>query len=69
MTMRAIECNDIDARLIEQVLPGVRALPLADAAPASISLVWAKERPHPRLQALLECAAEAQAAPATEPSA
>jgi LysR family transcriptional regulator, benzoate and cis,cis-muconate-responsive activator of ben and cat genes len=56
-----------DARLIEQVLPGVRALPLADAPPVSISLVWAKERPHPRLQALLDCAAEAQAA--AEPSA
>ena len=36
-----------DARLIEQVLPRVRALPLADAAPVSISLVWAKERAPP----------------------
>jgi DNA-binding transcriptional LysR family regulator len=58
-----------DARLIEQVLPGVRAVPLAGAAPASISLIWAKERAHPRVKTLLECAAEAQAAPAAEPSA
>ncbi len=47
-----------DARLIEQVLPGVRALPIADAAPASISLVWSREAGHPRLQSLLDCAAE-----------
>ena len=46
-----------DARLIEQVLPGVRALPILDAAAASISLVWAREASHPRLQSLLDCAA------------
>jgi DNA-binding transcriptional LysR family regulator len=55
-----------DARLIEQVLPGVRALPVADAAPASISLVFSREAAHPRLQSLLDCAAEATGgAPAT----
>jgi DNA-binding transcriptional LysR family regulator len=46
-----------DARLIEQVLPSVRALPITDAAPASVSLVWARDPGHPRLQALLDCAA------------
>ncbi len=48
-----------DARLIEQVLTGVRALPILDAAPASISLVWSRDSAHARLQALLDCAAEA----------
>ena len=46
-----------DARLIEQVLPGVCALPLTDAEPASVSLVWAQRECHPRLQALLDSAA------------
>ncbi len=53
-----------DARLIEQVLPGVRSLPILDAAAASISLVWARDRSHPRLQSLLDCAAEATGQPA-----
>ncbi len=48
-----------DARLIEQVLPGVRAVLLEDAAPASVSLVWARDSSHPRLQSLLDCAAAA----------
>jgi LysR family hca operon transcriptional activator len=55
-----------DARLIEQVLPGVRALPIADAAPASISLVFSREGSHPRLQSLLDCAAAATGSPAPE---
>jgi len=55
-----------DARLIEQVLPDVRALPIAGAAPASISLVFSREASHPRLQSLLDCAAETTgAAPET----
>jgi hypothetical protein len=54
-----------DARLIEQVLPSVRAVPISDAARASISLVWSRAAGHPRLQALLDRAASAtdQAAP------
>jgi DNA-binding transcriptional LysR family regulator len=48
-----------DAKLIEQVLPGVRAVSLRDAAPASVSLVWARDSSHPRLQSLLDCAAAA----------
>jgi hypothetical protein len=35
----------------------VRALPLLDADPASVSLVWSRDSPHPRLQGLLEAAA------------
>jgi DNA-binding transcriptional LysR family regulator len=46
-----------DARLIEQVLPGVRALPIPDAASASVSLVFSRQASHPRLQSLLDCAA------------
>jgi DNA-binding transcriptional LysR family regulator len=46
-----------DARLIGQVLPRVRVLPIADAAPVAISLVWSEESAHPRLPALLESAA------------
>lgn len=53
-----------DARLIEQVLPAVRAVPIVDAEPASISLVWARDASHPRLQALLDCAGEATGRPA-----
>ena len=48
-----------DARLIEQVLPSVRAVPISDAAHAAISLVWSREALHPRLQALLDRAASA----------
>jgi DNA-binding transcriptional LysR family regulator len=46
-----------DARLIEEVLEGVCAVPIADAGPAAISLVWARDASHPRLQALLDSAA------------
>jgi hypothetical protein len=48
-----------DAVLIAQVLPGVRALRISDAAPASICLVWVRAAGHPRLQSLLDCAASA----------
>jgi DNA-binding transcriptional LysR family regulator len=48
-----------DAQLIGQVLANVRVLPIADAAPVSISLVWDEENPHPRLPALLDSAAAA----------
>ncbi len=34
----------------------MRALPIADAAPASVSLVWSEENPHPRLRSLLDSA-------------
>jgi DNA-binding transcriptional LysR family regulator len=46
-----------DARLIEQVLPGVRAVELVDAEPATVSLVASREVPHPRLRSLLDTAA------------
>ena len=45
-----------DAKLIAQVLAQVRALPIVDAAPASVSLVWSEENAHPRLPALLDSA-------------
>ncbi len=48
-----------DAQLIGQALPQVRALPIVDANPASVSLVWSEENFHPRLPALLESAAAA----------
>jgi len=48
-----------DARLIEEAIPTVRAVPLADANPASVSLVWAHDGCHPRLQALIDSAAAA----------
>jgi DNA-binding transcriptional LysR family regulator len=57
-----------DAKLIEQVLPSVRALPICDVAPASISLVWVREASHPQLQALLDCAAAASGRPAPKAS-
>jgi DNA-binding transcriptional LysR family regulator len=50
-----------DARLIEQVLPSVRALPITDADPAAVSLVWREENQHPRLRALVETASGAEA--------
>ena len=57
-----------DARLIEQVLPQIRAVPLAGAEPASISIVWSQEDCHPRMQTLLDAAAAATGADAA-PSA
>lgn len=41
-----------DARLVAQMLPGVVAIELLDAAPATISLVWDSARAHPLAAAL-----------------
>jgi DNA-binding transcriptional LysR family regulator len=46
-----------DAQLIEQVLAGIRAIPLVDAEPATVSLVWKVHGAHPRLQSLVDTAA------------
>jgi DNA-binding transcriptional LysR family regulator len=43
-----------DARLIEHALAGVVAIPIRDADPAVISLVWRAEDNHPLVSALVE---------------
>jgi DNA-binding transcriptional LysR family regulator len=45
-----------DARIAEQVLPDVAAVPLIDAKPAMLSLVWRADRVHPLVNALVELA-------------
>jgi DNA-binding transcriptional LysR family regulator len=45
-----------DAQLVAHVLPGVVAVPLADAAPATVSLVWHSGDAHPLVAALVESA-------------
>jgi DNA-binding transcriptional LysR family regulator len=47
-----------DAGLVAQVLPSVAAMPIADADPASVSLVWDQADPHPLVSALLATARE-----------
>jgi DNA-binding transcriptional LysR family regulator len=45
-----------DARLVAHVLPGVAAVPLTDAAPATVSFVWHSGDAHPLVRALVESA-------------
>lgn len=45
-----------DAMLVQQVLPDVRAIPLRDAEPAVISLIWRAENVHPLVASLVELA-------------
>jgi DNA-binding transcriptional LysR family regulator len=45
-----------DARLVTSVLSGVVAVPLVDADPATVSLVWHSEEAHPLVHALVESA-------------
>jgi DNA-binding transcriptional LysR family regulator len=45
-----------DARLVSQVLPNVAAMPITDADPASVSLVWDQVDPHPLVASLLATA-------------
>jgi DNA-binding transcriptional LysR family regulator len=45
-----------DAQLISQVLPSVAAMPIRDADPASVSLVWDEACAHPLIGALLTSA-------------
>ncbi|MEA2215062.1 MAG: hypothetical protein QOK19_623 [Solirubrobacteraceae bacterium] len=47
---------DADAQLVAHVLPSVAAVPLADAAPATVSLVWHAGRAHPLVRALVDSA-------------
>jgi DNA-binding transcriptional LysR family regulator len=46
-----------DANVVCQALPQLVAIPLTDAAPATISLVWATEHAHPLVGVLAELAA------------
>jgi DNA-binding transcriptional LysR family regulator len=43
-----------DAKLVEHSLPGVVAIPIRDADPAVVSLVWRAEDEHPLVSALVE---------------
>ncbi len=45
-----------DAKLAEQALPDVVAIPLHDARPAVLSLVWQEENPHPLIPDLVAAA-------------
>ena len=45
-----------DAELVGHVLPEMVAVPLTDAAPATISLVWHAREPHPLIAALVDVA-------------
>jgi len=47
-----------DAKVAQQVLPDVVAIPLCDAQPAVVSLVWDAGRQHPLAHALVAAAAE-----------
>jgi DNA-binding transcriptional LysR family regulator len=47
-----------DAALVQHVLPGVRAIPLLDAAPATLSLIWRAEDAHPLVETLVELSQE-----------
>ena len=51
-----------DARLVAQVLPGTVAVPLSDAAPATVSLIWDTAAAHPLVGELVACAEPAGAA-------
>jgi len=45
-----------DAELVAHVLAGVVAVPLPDAAPATVSLVWHSGEAHPLVEALVDSA-------------
>jgi len=45
-----------NGRLVEQVVSPVRAIPLSDAEPAVLSLVWRVEDEHPLVSSLVELA-------------
>ena len=50
-----------DAKLAQQVLTHVVAIPLCDADPAVLSLVWRADSPHPLVQALAAVASNLDA--------
>lgn len=51
----AVTVPYLDAKLAQQVLP-IAVFPVADAAPAQVSLVWRNENRNPLLQALVSAA-------------
>jgi DNA-binding transcriptional LysR family regulator len=61
-----------DAVLVASVLPGVKAIPVRDADPANLSLIWRSEDEHPLVASLVELldaqAQEARGGPAAAPS-
>jgi DNA-binding transcriptional LysR family regulator len=54
-----------DALLVQHVLPGVRAIPLRDADPCVLSLIWRAEDDHPLVAALVELSGAGAAADST----
>lgn len=54
-----------DAKLVTHVIAGIVAVPLLDAAPATVSLVWHSGDTHPLVQALVESARASSAEPAS----
>ncbi len=46
----------LDAKLAQQVLPGIVAIPLHDAAPAEVSLMWRTDTCNPLVEELVEAA-------------
>jgi DNA-binding transcriptional LysR family regulator len=45
-----------DGRIVEQAIPQLMSIPLRDAAPVQLSLVWSEARRPPMLEALLDVA-------------
>ncbi len=43
-----------DAELVVQVLPGMKAIPVSDAEPGTLSLIWRAEDEHPLVSTLAE---------------
>jgi DNA-binding transcriptional LysR family regulator len=48
----------LDAKLAQQVLPGIAAIPLRDAEPTKVSLVWRSDTCNPLVAELVEAARE-----------
>ena len=54
-TTRAVTTLPLaDAMLVQHVLPSVRAIPIRDAEPAVLSLIWRAEDEHPLVSVLVE---------------
>jgi DNA-binding transcriptional LysR family regulator len=49
---------ELDARLARQMVPSIEAIPLLDAAPAEVSLVWREDTRNPLVDELVELARE-----------
>jgi DNA-binding transcriptional LysR family regulator len=51
----------LDAKLAQQVLPGIVAIPLSDGAPAKVSLVWRADTCNPLVERLVDAARQLSA--------